>query len=334
MLSEEEVLKRIGNLTEKLKNYKTAAETSAQEVSTLKKELEKQTFELSETYNESVQLKLRLSDSEKEYSRLKEMTYKTIKHLVEDVIEARDAQIEDIEKDLDAATAVIKEKKELIDTLTEENKNLKEDNENMALVLEKTNNKVNTLNDEKKKIAEEYAEEKGAVTKEREKWSKKLTELSKVNEDNAKVIAQLEADLAAKDQELQAVKAASAEIKQKKEELVKKVNQLQQENSGEHFTTYPYRLGRTSEKVKNRFVEFVTKMYEDALPDSETGTYPLKDMAKVAKEMGLNEADEKTITSVLLNITYKDGEKLLDADHNSKLSKEEFINWITFIKEN
>lgn len=334
MLSEEEVLKRIGNLTEKLKNYKTAAETSAQEVSTLKKELEKQTFELSETYNESVQLKLKLEDSEKEYSRLKEMTYKTIKHLVEDVIEARDAQIEDIEKDLDAATAVIKEKKELIDTLTEENKNLKEDNENMALVLEKTNNKVNTLNDEKKKIAEEYAEEKGAVTKEREKWSKKLTELSKVNEDNAKVIAQLEADLAAKDQELQAVKAASAEIKQKKEELVKKVNQLQQENSGEHFTTYPYRLGRTSEKVKNRFVEFVTKMYEDALPDSETGTYPLKDMTKVAKEMGLNEADEKTITSVLLNITYKDGEKLLDADHNSKLSKEEFINWITFIKEN
>ena len=334
MLSEEEVLKRIGNLTEKLKNYKTAAETSAQEVSTLKKELEKQTFELSETYNESVQLKLRLDDSEKEYSHLKEMTYKTIKHLVEDVIEARDAQIEDIEKDLDAATAVIKEKKELIDTLTEENKNLKEDNENMALVLEKTNNKVNILNDEKKKIAEEYAEEKGAVTKEREKWSKKLTELSKVNEDNAKVIAQLEADLAAKDQELQAVKAASAEIKQKKEELVKKVNQLQQENSGEHFTTYPYRLGRTSEKVKNRFVEFVTKMYEDALPDSETGTYPLKDMTKVAKEMGLNEADEKTITSVLLNITYKDGEKLLDADHNSKLSKEEFINWITFIKEN
>lgn len=334
MLSEEEVLKRIGNLTEKLKNYKTAAETSAQEVSDLKKELEKQTFELSETYNESVQLKLKLSDSEKNYNDLKEKTYKTIKHLVEDVIEARDAQIEDIEKDLDAATAVIKEKKELIDTLTEENKNLKEDNENMALVLEKTNSKVNTLNDEKKKIAEEYAEEKGAVTKEREKWSKKLTELSKVNEDNAKVIAQLEADLAAKDQELQAVKAASAEIKQKKEELVKKVNQLQQENSGEHFTTYPYRLGRTSEKVKNRFVEFVTKMYEDALPDSETGTYPLKDMTKVAKEMGLNEADEKTITSVLLNITYKDGEKLLDADHNSKLSKEEFINWITFIKEN
>ena len=334
MLSENEVLERIGKLTQKLKDYRTEADTSKAALETLKKEHEKQTFELSETYNEAVQLKLKLSDSEKEYTRLKEMTYKTIKHLVEDVIEARDAQIEDIEKDLDAATAVIKEKKELIDTLTEENKNLKEDNENLAAVLNKTNDRVNALDEEKKKIAEEYAEEKGAVTKEREKWSKKLTEMSKKNEDNLKVIAQLEADLAAKDQELQAVKAASAEIKQKKEELVKKVNQLQQENSGEHFTTYPYRLGRTSEKVKNRFVEFVTKMYGDAVPDSETGTYPLKDMAKVAKEMGLNEADEKTITSVLLNITYKNGEKLLDADHNSRLSKEEFIDWITFIKEN
>lgn len=320
MLSEEEVLKRIENLTQKLKNYKAAADTSTQVAQSLK--------------NEIAQLKLKLDDSENNYLKLKEMTYKTIRHLVEDVIEARDFQIEDIEKDLNAATEAIKEKKTQIDTLTEENKALKEDNENMALVLNKTNDKVNALDNEKKKIAEEYAEEKGAVTKEREKWSKKLSDAVEENKKNLKIIAQLEADLAAKDQELQAAKIAAAEIKQKKEDLTKKIAQLQQENSGEHFTTYPYRLGRTSEKVKNRFVEFVTRMYEGARPDSETGTYPLKDMAKVAKEMGLNEADEKTITSVLLNITYKDGEKLLDADHNSKLSKDEFIDWITFIKEN
>lgn len=320
MLSEEEVLKRIENLTQKLKNYKAAADTSTQVAQSLKDEI--------------AQLKLKLDDSENNYLRLKEMTYKTIKHLVEDVIEARDFQIEDIEKDLNAATEAIKEKKTQIDALTAENKALKEDNENMALVLNKTNDKVNALDNEKKKIAEEYAEEKGAVTKEREKWSKKLSDAVEENKKNLKIIAQLEADLAAKDQELQAAKIAAAEIKQKKEDLTKKIAQLQQENSGEHFTTYPYRLGRTSEKVKNRFVEFVTKMYEGALPDSETGTYPLKDMSKVAKEMGLNEADEKTITSVLLNITYKDGEKLLDADHNSKLSKDEFIDWITFIKEN
>ena len=320
MLSEEEVLKRIENLTQKLKNYKAAADTSAQVAQSLK--------------NEIAQLKLKLDDSENNYLRLKEMTYKTISHLVEDVIEARDFQIEDIEKDLNAATEAIKEKKTQIDTLTEENKALKKDNENMALVLNRTNDKVNALDNEKKKIAEEYAEEKGAVTKEREKWSKKLSDAVEENKKNLKIIAQLEADLAAKDQELQAAKIAAAEIKQKKEDLTKKIAQLQQENSGEHFTTYPYRLGRTSEKVKNRFVEFVTKMYEGARPDSETGTYPLKDMAKVSKEMGLNEADEKTITSVLLNITYKNGEKLLDADHNSKLSKDEFIDWITFIKEN
>ena len=320
MLSEEEVLKRIENLTQKLKNYKAAADTSTQVAQSLK--------------NDIAQLKLKLDDSENNYLRLKEMTYKTIRHLVEDVIEARDFQIEDIEKDLNAATEVIKEKKTQIDALTEENKALKEDNENIALVLNRTNDKVNALDNEKKKIAEEYAEEKGAVTKEREKWSKKLSDAVEENKKNLKIIAQLEADLAAKDQELQAVKIAAAEIKQKKEDLTKKIAQLQQENSGEHFTTYPYRLGRTSEKVKNRFVEFVTKMYEGARPDSETGTYPLKDMAKVAKEMGLNEADEKTITSVLLNITYKDGEKLLDADRNSKLSKDEFIDWITFIKEN
>lgn len=320
MLSEEEVLKRIENLTQKLKNYKAAADTSTQVAQSLK--------------NEIAQLKLKLDDSENNYLRLKEMTYKTIKHLVEDVIEARDFQIEDIEKDLNVATEAIKEKKTQIDALTEENKALKEDNENMALVLNRTNDKVNALDNEKKKIAEEYAEEKGAVTKEREKWSKKLSDAVEENKKNLKIIAQLEADLAAKDQELQAAKIAAAEIKQKKEDLTKKIAQLQQENSGEHFTTYPYRLGRTSEKVKNRFVEFVTKMYEGARPDSETGTYPLKDMAKVSKEMGLNEADEKTITSVLLNITYKNGEKLLDADHNSKLSKDEFIDWITFIKEN
>lgn len=320
MLSEEEVLKRIKNLTQKLKNYKAAADTSTQVAQSLK--------------NEIAQLKLKLDDSENNYLRLKEMTYKTIRHLVEDVIEARDFQIEDIEKDLNVATEAIKEKKTQIDTLTEENKALKEDNENMALVLNKTNDKVNALDNEKKKIAEEYAEEKGAVTKEREKWSKKLSDAVEENKKNLKIIAQLEADLAAKDQELQAAKIAAAEIKQKKEDLTKKIAQLQQENSGEHFTTYPYRLGRTSEKVKNRFVEFVTRMYEGARPDSETGTYPLKDMAKVSKEMGLNEADEKTITSVLLNITYKDGEKLLDANHNSKLSKDEFIDWITFIKEN
>ena len=320
MLSEEEVLKRIENLTQKLKNYKAAAETSTQVAQSLK--------------NEITQLKLKLDNSENNYLRLKEMTYKTIRHLVEDVIEARDFQIEDIEKDLNVATEAIKEKKTQIDALTEENKALKEDNENMALVLNRTNDKVNALDNEKKKIAEEYAEEKGAVTKEREKWSKKLSDAVEENKKNLKIIAQLEADLAAKDQELQAAKIAAAEIKQKKEDLTKKIAQLQQENSGEHFTTYPYRLGRTSEKVKNRFVEFVTKMYEGARPDSETGTYPLKDMAKVSKEMGLNEADEKTITSVLLNITYKNGEKLLDADHNSKLSKDEFIDWITFIKEN
>lgn len=320
MLSEEEVLKRIENLTQKLKNYKAAADTSTQVAQSLK--------------NEIAQLKLKLDDSENNYLKLKEMTYKTIRHLVEDVIEARDFQIEDIEKDLNAATEAIKEKKTQIDALTEENKALKEDNENMALVLNKTNDKVNALDNEKKKIAEEYAEEKGAVTKEREKWSKKLSDAVEENKKNLKIIAQLEADLAAKDQELQAAKIAAAEIKQKKEDLTKKIAQLQQENSGEHFTTYPYRLGRTSEKVKNRFVEFVTRMYEGARPDSETGTYPLKDMAKVSKEMGLNEADEKTITSVLLNITYKNGEKLLDADHNSKLSKDEFIDWITFIKEN
>ena len=320
MLSEEEVLKRIENLTQKLKNYKAAADTSTQVAQSLK--------------NEIAQLKLKLDDSENNYLKLKEMAYKTIRHLVEDVIEARDFQIEDIEKDLNVATEAIKEKKTQIDALTEENRALKEDNENMALVLNRTNDKVNALDNEKKKIAEEYAEEKGAVTKEREKWSKKLSDAVEENKKNRKIIAQLEADLAAKDQELQAAKIAAAEIKQKKEDLTKKIAQLQQENSGEHFTTYPYRLGRTSEKVKNRFVEFVTRMYEGARPDSETGTYPLKDMAKVAKEMGLNEADEKTITSVLLNITYKDGEKLLDADHNSKLSKDEFIDWITFIKEN
>ena len=320
MLSEEEVLKRIENLTQKLKNYKAAADTSTQVAQSLK--------------NDIAQLKLKLDESENNYLKLKEMTYKTIRHLVEDVIEARDFQIEDIEKDLNVATEAIKEKKTQIGTLIEENKALKEDNENMALVLNKTNDKVNALDNEKKKIAEEYAEEKGAVTKEREKWSKKLSDAVEENKKNLKIIAQLEADLAAKDQELQAAKIAAAEIKQKKEDLTKKIAQLQQENSGEHFTTYPYRLGRTSEKVKNRFVEFVTKMYEGARPDSETGTYQLKDMTKVAKEMGLNEADEKTITSVLLNITYKDGEKLLDADRNSKLSKDEFIDWITFIKEN
>ena len=163
MLSEEEVLKRIENLTQKLKNYKAAADTSTQVAQSLKNEIE--------------QLKLKLDESENNYLRLKEMTYKTIRHLVEDVIEARDFQIEDIEKDLNAATEAIKEKKTQIDTLTEENKALKEDNENMALVLNKTNDKVNALDNEKKKIAEEYAEEKGAVTKEREKWSKKLSKI-------------------------------------------------------------------------------------------------------------------------------------------------------------
>ena len=140
MLSEEEVLKRIENLTQKLKNYKAAADTSTQAAQSLKNEIE--------------QLKLKLDESENNYLRLKEMTYKTIRHLVEDVIEARDSQIEDIEKDLNVATEAIKEKKTQIDTLTEENKALKEDNENMALVLNKTNDKVNALDNEKKKIAE------------------------------------------------------------------------------------------------------------------------------------------------------------------------------------
>lgn len=228
--------------------------------------------------------------------------------------------------ELEAAKKEIEELKTKIENLEIENSTLYE-------TFEKINEKFKGIEAEKRRIAEEYASEKGEVSKEREKWTKKLAEKTKENENNLKIISQLEANLAEKEDELKAMKVVSAEAKQKKEELAKKVTQLQQENSGERFTTYPYRLGRTSEKVKNRFVEFVTKMYNNSTVDS-SGLHILREMSEVAKEMKLNEADEKTITSVLKGIVYKDGTKLLDGDCNSKLSLEDFISWITFIKEN
>lgn len=228
--------------------------------------------------------------------------------------------------ELEAAKKEIEELKTKIENLEIENSTLYE-------TFEKINEKFKGIEAEKRRIAEEYASEKGEVSKEREKWTKKLAEKTKENENNLKIISQLEANLAEKEDELKAMKVVSAEAKQKKEELAKKVTQLQQENSGERFTTYPYRLGRTSEKVKNRFVEFVTKMYNSSTVDS-SGLHILREMSEVAKEMKLNEADEKTITSVLKGIAYKDGTKLLDGDCNSKLSLEDFISWITFIKEN
>lgn len=239
-----------------------------------------------------------------------------------------------LEEGIKSAINELEAAKKEIEELKIKTENLETENNTLHETFEKINEKFKGIEAEKRRIAEEYASEKGEVSKEREKWTKKLAEKTKENENNLKIISQLEANLAEKEDELKAMKVVSAEAKQKKEELAKKVTQLQQENSGERFTTYPYRLGRTSEKVKNRFVEFVTKMYNDVKPDSETGTYPLREMSEVAKEMKLNEADEKTITSVLKGIVYKDGTKLLDGDCNSKLSLEDFISWITFIKEN
>lgn len=238
-----------------------------------------------------------------------------------------------LEEGIKLAINELEAAKKEIEELKIKTENFETENNTLHETFEKINEKFKGIEAEKRRIAEEYASEKGEVSKEREKWAKKLAEKTKENENNLKIISQLEANLAEKEDELKAMKVVSAEAKQKKEELAKKVTQLQQENSGERFTTYPYRLGRTSEKVKNRFVEFVTKMYNNSTVDS-SGLYTLREMSEVAKEMKLNEADEKTITSVLKGIVYKDGTKLLDGDCNSKLSLEDFISWITFIKEN
>lgn len=231
-------------------------------------------------------------------------------NLNEDIIEK---QLNEIQNLKDKIFALENDK-----TLINENKTLQD-----KIDLLETKNKeilsdIDNITKEKEQIVKDLVTERGNLSKEREKLSKKIVKFEKENNDLKKLIEQYKADI----------------VQLKKDTESEKISIKEKKKDTEKFTTYPYRLGRTSVKVKDRFVDFVKKMYDDGkVPQNDKGLYLLKDMGKVSIEMLLNKSDQETIINVLNGITYKDGSKLIDDNGNSKLSLNEFIDWITFIVE-
>lgn len=345
MLTEKEVLERIAKIVEKTKKYKQESQEKDSTIQSLRSQIE--------TLQKSITQELKDNSEnnswKEQYDILKSQSYGTIKHLVEDVIEPKEDEIKDLRKDIEAATEAISENKSTAETwkqrfneLMEVSKSslatadeMKQKYEDSEKAYEILNSKFLKSEEDQKKIAQEVAEERSKTNTEREKLSKQIFELKTQNENYKKLIQQYEADIKELKNNILAEQNQAAKIKEKNSELKSQIEKLQVNAPvvGEHFETFPYRFGRTSEKVKNRFVNFVRKMYEESIQDPETGVYILRDMPIVAKEMGLSESDKDTIIKVLTNVNYNDGNKILDSDGNSKLSEEEFIDWITYIEK-
>lgn len=94
--------------------------------------------------------------------------------------------------------------------------------------------------------------------------------------------------------------------------------------------THEYRFGRTTEKVKTRFVEFIKEMYEDAIV--------VNDVYYLSKSTSATPEDEETILRRLLPIEYKNtGHKVLEINANgdwtTTLDRDEFIRYVTYSKD-
>lgn len=94
--------------------------------------------------------------------------------------------------------------------------------------------------------------------------------------------------------------------------------------------THEYRFGRTTEKVKARFVEFIKEMYEDAIV--------VNDVYYLSKSTSATPEDEETILRRLLPIEYKNtGHKVIEINANgdwtTTLDRDEFIKYVTYSKD-
>lgn len=129
---------------------------------------------------------------------------------------------------------------------------------------------------------------------------------------------------------------AAKEIESLKEQLAKakQSNSITEVPAANLKDVQEYRFGRTTEKVKDRFVAFVKALYRGAKKDSE-GFYLLADVDSAAKSAEIVEKDKEIIITRLLQMVYGippqklmfyEGEQL-----KSKLDKDSFIEYITTI---
>lgn len=96
-------------------------------------------------------------------------------------------------------------------------------------------------------------------------------------------------------------------------------------------TTLPYRLGRTTERVKNRFVDYVHALYKNFTVSD--GIYNLNPADVAAKAINLSQKDFDIIENRLLDMVYgKDGKHILYKENGvlkSPFDETFFISWIT-----
>src|SRR5574344_1662534 len=99
--------------------------------------------------------------------------------------------------------------------------------------------------------------------------------------------------------------------------------------------TIPYRLGRTTERVKDKFVALVRRIYDGAKKDGNY--YVLNDVYKSAEEIGIGAKDRDIILNRLLDMKYGEKREHILFIENDVLKSpfecEEFISWITKVVE-
>lgn len=330
MLSEEEVLTRITKLADRIKELKaeiaeknkllndqneiwlTKQDSWEEELKKLNERLDHDS-EVFLQHNEMFgQQAIEMQELQKKYDGVMQV----IHHVVEDTIEGK-------------YKPEIKKFQELLADYKTLGERVQELEADKGKALDE-NKALQQKFDEKIKELKSLEKENGKLKKSNEGYEKLITSKdSQIEEYNKKVESLQKGAEKAKEKASKEIDELKATIKGYTE-----TPEIKTANA-EQFTTYPYRIGRTSEKVMKRFVKLALGLYADK--NQTTPPYSLKSFEEAGKEEMINAADVQIIKTHLMSMKSPTGENLIierDGSLFTVLSPDEMGIWISSLDEN
>ena len=191
-----------------------------------------------------------------------------------------------------------------------------------------------------KSIAEESLSNKTDIDKERTKLSKKIDELKKELKNTKALLDSKSAEYSSLQKDYEALQVSYNKEKSKVYELREQathsiVSLPANDETITNKAIHQYRLGPCSESVMNKFIQVIRLIYKDARKEDDF--YILAPIEEKSKELKISQSDTSVIKTRLLSMKSPNGTDLLIEEAGqlkSKTNCEDFIDWISQVKEN
>lgn len=132
---------------------------------------------------------------------------------------------------------------------------------------------------------------------------------------------------------INSLKVQIEELKKSKIIVTKFKNEIHAADASQDGIIHCYRFGKSSERVKDKFVTMITALYDGV--NCVDGEYKLNDPIKTAEKENIGDTDRDVIIKRLMQMTK--GEERIpilvkdNGVYKTKMDMESFINWITKI---